>query len=224
MYTLIISIGLCCEASTAIRRANARYKPRHQFASALDWVLVYSVDEMIELFEKDFEPLDTLENGMRVVPDLNVHRLCVRGYNVYVPHYTRVQWKESIPRRRERMMEFLRTAGSNAGERVLFVFKSHLTPCSRMTQGQCDRLVGVLHAINPELRYDMLVVNEFMRNEKPVPIVHDRVIDLPFIQAQDVEPELDASAEPIMLSRCDFKTERGFWNIAFETCINRCQA
>lgn len=213
-YTILLSLGVCCESTYAINYANAVYKIRRQWASPFNWLLTSTPNEMIEMLEKKFKPFGYLDD--KIVPDLKMRRLGIQGYNIFMPHYNPIQWKELWPRRTQRFLDFI--ANANEDERILFVFKSHIN--SKMTQEQFDKLVEIFHDMNPNLQYDILVVNEFLKDEEVFEITSDEhLIYKPLIEGQETYLYMDADNKPYAIFKCDFSTSRLYWSQMFKSVL-----
>ncbi len=205
-YTLLVSLGGCCETSSAIEEANTRHKLKHQFISPFSWLFIGRVDDMLNVLYARFKPFARVE--MKAEP-LTRRQLGIEHYRILLSHYTVGEWNDKWPRRVERFLKFVKEADTS--EKILFIYKSHLP--SKMTQDHFDRLVRILYGMNPNLQYDVLVVNEFLYkdNDEFTIISDDHLIYRPIVA--DVAPYAGA------IHKCDFTTSEYFWENLLDTVL-----
>lgn len=153
----LISIGCCCELTRGIQQLPDEYKT---FNSPFEWCYTDTFDIITNLITTNFAGFTDCKRKTILYPDGSraAQGNCLKQYDMFVGHYKN-KWGNIGPRRAERFMNLIKTSD----EKLIFVRKSHLH--NRIITQEVDDFKKCIVDINPELNFEVLIVNEFLTTD-----------------------------------------------------------
>jgi len=154
-YDYIISLGMCCEISLALRDLGLRKE-----SLPFDFAVSYDNKEIAELIRSNLESLTETNIGINKYDNLGKKSVKVKGYNIFFPHNTQEEIKIKF---KKRISIFCNHLKSN--KRLLFIRKNHFD--IPIPKEDAINIRNSISEANPNLIFDLLIVNELFIDDKP---------------------------------------------------------
>lgn len=153
-----ISLGGCCEVTTALNKIPKTFTLPH---SPFDWCYTDTFDIIINLIKNNFHEITNCTHKSILYPDntLAAKGKCLKNYDMFVGHY-KERWNEISKRRISRFLNLLK----NSSEKLIFVRKNHIH--QKITNEQVNSFKSCISEINPNLNFELLIVQEYFLNEE----------------------------------------------------------